>query len=109
MAMSQTRKRRRYTVEEIDTLLNDFERSGLSQVAYARRRGVSLSTLRWWLRRHGPRTARPRFLPVAVSDSVVAPSPGLELELGGERRIHIPADIDPEALRALLPIVVVSC
>jgi len=107
--MARIRKRRRYTLDEIHGLVDDFDRSGLSQVAFARRRGLSLSTLRWWLRRHGPRTAKPQFLPVAVSGPVVAPSPGLELELGGERRVHIPADIDREALRRLLPIVVASC
>jgi len=33
---------------EMRAVLGQWERSGLSQVEFARRRGVSLSGLRWW-------------------------------------------------------------
>jgi transposase-like protein len=110
--MARSRKRRRYTRDEIDALLEEFDRSGLSQIAFARRRGLSHSTFRWWLRHRRPRAARPRFLPVAVADGVAAPVATpvvLELELGGERRLHIPVDVEPEALRTLLPILIAAC
>jgi hypothetical protein len=108
--MARIAKRRRYTREEIGAVLDKFDRSGLSQVAFARDRGLSLSTLRWWLERRRTRSiARPAFLPVTLKDPVVAEASCLELELGGERRIHIPLDVDREALRTLLPIIVASC
>jgi hypothetical protein len=108
--MARSNKRRRYTHDEIDSVLDDFDRSNLSQLGFAQSRSLSLSTLRWWLsRRDRTRIAKPRFVPVAVGNASAAHCPGLEIELGNERRIHIPADIDREALRTLLPIVVASC
>ena len=108
--MARTRKHRRRSRDEIDILLDRFDRSGLSQIAFARSEGLSLSTLRWWLdRRRRQRVDAPRFVPVTVPDAAVAGGPGLELELADERRVHIPADIDREALRVLLPIVIAAC
>lgn len=107
--MARTQSRRRYTLDEIHAFLDEYDRSGLSQEAFARRKGLSFSTFRWWLRHRRRRpVAGPRFVPVAVAELPGA-APGLELELGGKRRIHIPADIDPEALRTLLPIVLAAC
>lgn len=108
--MERTRRRRRRSRDEINTLLEQFDRGGLSQVAFARRKGLSLSTLRWWLdRRRGQAVIAPRFVPVSVAEAGLAHAPGLELELAGERRLHIPVDIDREALRTLLAVVLASC
>jgi hypothetical protein len=107
--MARNEKRPRYTRDQIDALLDEFDRSGLTQVAFARHLGLSLSTFRWWLRRRQRSGARPRFLPVTVANSLLACSTGIELELGADRRVHIPVDIDREALRALLPIVIAAC
>ncbi len=109
--MARTRKRRRYSRDEIRTFLESFDQSGLTQVTFARRRGLSVSTLRSWLdrRRHSGAVASPRFLPVAITDAGLRGAPGLELELAGNRRLHIPVDIDSEALRSLLPIILTSC
>jgi transposase-like protein len=106
--MGRARRRRRRSREEIDALLEHFDRSGLTQIGFARRQGLSVSTLRFWLDRRR-RGGESHFVPVAITEGAVAGRPGLELELGGERRIHIPVDIEPEALRALLPILVAAC
>jgi hypothetical protein len=70
--MARARKRRRRSGDEIETILEEFDRSGLSQVGFARRRGLSVSTLRSWLDRRRRRLRRgrePQFVPVAISDS----------------------------------------
>lgn len=108
--MARVRKRRRRSRDEIDSLLERFDRSGLTQIAFARRERLSVSTLRSWLtRRRRQHAAAPRFVPVAVADGAVEYGPALELELGSGRRIHIPVDIDRDGLRTLLPIVVAAC
>ena len=107
--MERARRRRRRSRDEINTLVEQFDRSGLSQVAFARRKGLSLSTLRRWLeRRRRQAGIAPRFVPVSVAGAGLA-AVGLELELAGDRRLHIPVDIDREALRALLPVVLGAC
>ena len=54
-------------------MIRHFNRSGLSQSAYARRHGISLSTLQYWLRKSngkkqsGNPTESPAFIPVQIT------------------------------------------
>ncbi len=110
--MERTRRYRRRRREEIDSLLERFDSSGLTQAAFARHHELSLSTLHFWLhrRRHAEHVvAKPRFVPVVTTHVVASVDCGLELDLGNDRRLHIPADIDREVLATLLPVIVTSC
>lgn len=110
--MARARRYRRRSREEIDSLLECFDNSGLTQAAFARHHDLSLSTLHWWLhhRRHVEHVvAKPRFVPVVAAHVAASVDCGLELELGNDRRLHIPADIDREVLATLLPVIVTSC
>lgn len=104
--------------------------SGLSQVEFCRRQGLSLAALRWWkwkLKHSEPametmgstvrparaevRSQPPRFLPVHVvpSSEPVArdvepaqPRGFYELELRGGHQLRVPADFEPAVLHRLI-------
>lgn len=87
--------------------------------ATARRHGVSRSLLTVWRRQYrngelgGSRS--PAFIPLALSaetqaSALTAPPPSdpaarVEIALRNGRRVVVPANVDPEALARLLPVV----
>lgn len=87
--------------------------------ATARRYGISRSLLTVWRRQY--RTGelgaqrRPSFIPLALSEAPETAAPRgpfpsspdarVEIALRNGRRILVPADVDPEALARLLPVV----
>jgi hypothetical protein len=99
--------------QTIAALLEGFDGSGLTQAAFARQQGLSVSTLRFWLRkrRRRPRRGSPaaRLVPVRITGSLAAPRPMIELDVGTGRRVHIPLDADREDLARLLPVIVAAC
>jgi hypothetical protein len=109
-------------------VLQDLERSGLTQRAYAERCGVPLSTLTWWRRRlghsvAGSRRHRPErserrgvspFLEVQlVNDREGGGATGaggvIEVALPGGALARIGPDVGEEHLRRLLRVVGVPC
>jgi hypothetical protein len=104
--------RRSARAVEMDTALRELEESGLGVAAFARERGIALSTLRWWRakRRRGARakgTRRggrpPRLVEVIGSRGPAARSgAGFEVTLGNGRRVVVPMGFDVEALRVLI-------
>jgi hypothetical protein len=96
-------------------VVEEYERSGLTQAEYVARRGVALSTLQSWLRRRrrAQRTGPVRLLPVEVAPT---PPPGkpasegstpLEVVVPGGVRLYVAPGTDVgyvaklvEALRA---------
>ena len=103
------RKRRHYGREEIQSYLQDYDASDETHVAFASRHGLSLSTFRSWLakRRRADR-GNQSFLPVAVVGGPAIDAARLELVVD-DRRVSIPADIDPRALAELLPVILAAC
>lgn len=91
--------------ERRERLLDDYEGSGLSQAAFARREGVRYPTFAHWVqqRRRGASAspergpaATPRFVEVGVP---VAPSPELSVSLPGGL---VARGVDAAALAALV-------
>ena len=91
-------------------VIEDFERSGMTQQAFAERRGIPVSTLRSWIYRarpaEGPLPAVPRLVPVHV---VASPAPSgagtgalLELAIGERIVVRFPAGTDPRYLAELV-------
>jgi hypothetical protein len=112
--MANTRTYSRRTRGEVEGILKSYDESGLAQKAFATGQGLSLSTLHYWLnrrRRESRSSVTPtKFVPATIS--AVADAGGttdLELEIGGDLRLHIPADIDREVLASLLPVIVAAC
>jgi len=90
----------------------EFERSGLTQAAFAQRRGLGLATLRSWiykLRRE--RAASVSFVPVRViastaptargGEAAAAGVPTLEVELRSGVRLRLASGTDIEYVAAL--------
>lgn len=107
-------RRQRRSPEEIAELLGEYQRSELTQRAFADWKGLSLSSLSLWLRKAralgsaaegGAPSDSSRLVPVRIRSSAGA---GFELQLGG-RTVRIPADFDSEALRRLLEVLEPRC
>jgi len=107
--------RRRRSPEEILELVGEYERSGLTQQAFADRIGVSLGSVSNWLRRARNADARQpeellpapsRLIPVTLRST--APPP-FELVTPGGATLRIPPDFDPTALERLLPLLLDRC
>ena len=108
--------RRRYWVR----VLGDWKSSGLTQVEFARKRGVSVQTLRWWKSRLSQEAGRPtarssrrrsKRTPANgasfVSVSVVPSAPDddrspIEILVAQDRVVRIRGDFDPALLRKVI-------
>lgn len=119
--------RRGRSREEWVQLCADWQRSGLRQAEFCRRRGLNVGTLRWWrsqLRTHArrdvqvqapaaraaPATTRPvpTFVPVIVTPGAVAVSsrqarsPTIDVVLRGHRRVRVGPDLDERLLARVI-------
>jgi transposase-like protein len=99
--------RRRRSREEIAELLEEYQRSELTQQAFADEKGISLSCLSLWLRNARERAGEgqapddsSRLVPVRIRSSAAATE--FELVVRGGAKLRIPTDFDEEALRRLL-------
>ena len=102
---------RRRTAEEIRSILQWHERSGLSLLAFARQQGLCYATLRRWraVREEAapgpelsPQAAHPQFVAVELEP---AARPGeFILEWSAGRSLRIPAGFAPDQLRRLLDV-----
>lgn len=83
-------------------LISEWESSELGASEFARRRGLNVSTLRWWRwrLREEPHEALevPSFFEVLVEE---APAPELVVELG-DIRVRVPSGFDAGELRRLV-------
>ena len=103
---SAVAERRRRSQAEAESLVRDFEQSGLSRKAFSSARGVALHTLDYYRARYRTRcTARAaqELLPV---DLIGTPSVsgGLRVELGNGRRIVVEAGFDVSVLKQLVAV-----
>lgn len=94
---------------EMQRLFGQWERSGLSLAEFARQRGLSVHTLRWWrqrLRGVEPHEGAP-FV------EVKAPGRGtvtvFEIVLPGGAAVRVGEEFDCEALGRLLTVVRSTC
>jgi hypothetical protein len=82
---------------EARTVLDEFERSGMTRGAFARQRGISLARLDYWRRRLAS-TPSSAFVAVTVPD---AAHHHLEIEVGGVL-LRVREDLDPTRLARLV-------
>lgn len=76
-------KKQKRSTEEIQRLIEEFRRSGLTRREFSQRRGISVTTLDYW--RH-KRKSKPSLVRVAVEGPPQAGS-GFVLMLANGRRI----------------------
>jgi len=100
--MAQATRRGR----EMARLVARWERSGLTQAAFARRIGMPVATFTWWRHRLGraASAARPRPRPAFTEVVHAAPPPGVEAEvvLRNGRVVRVPLHGDAGAVRRLV-------
>lgn len=99
-------ERHRRSQAEAESLVRDFEQSGLNRKAFCSARGVALHTLDYYRARNRTRraaTAAQDLLPV---DVIGAPSVsgGLRVELANGRRIVVEAGFDVLHLKRLVSV-----
>lgn len=103
---------RRRTPDEIRSVLDWYQQSGLSLLAFARKHELCYATLRRWRADHEAAPANPCRVGEAHSTPRLVP---VELEGGGNqadfildwsrgRSLRIPAGFDPGRLRRLLEV-----
>lgn len=97
---------------EKTTVLNDYRRSGLSLLGFARKHHLCYSTLIRWRKRFGqhaqnqraPKAAgSPKFIPIHVAAEPVA-GDAYVLGLSGGRSLKIPPGFETQSLRRLLTV-----
>lgn len=107
-----TNRRRHRSPDEIGKILEEFDRSEGTQIRFAAEQGLSISTLRWWLRRRGQNrtNSRPgRFVLVRLPTAGLLAEPTVEIVLAGGRSVRVPAGFDLAALAELLPVIERAC
>lgn len=91
---------------EVERIVVDFERSGMSRRAYCEREGIALPTLDWYRRRARASRSSVNLVPVKVEKT---PSPltggapdGFALVLNNGRRIETGWNFDENQLARLI-------
>jgi hypothetical protein len=105
-------RKRRWTAAEARAVLAAQAESGQSVAAFARRQGLTPWRLYDWQRRlrQDETSVGPSFLPVRIVPSrgtVAGPvdaASGIEIVLGGGRRIRVGATFDPAVLTRVLAV-----
>jgi hypothetical protein len=99
-------ERRGRSQAEAESLVRDFEQSGLSRKAFCNAHGIALHTLDYYRARHWSRRATPaaqELLPVDLIS--VSPVSGcLRVELANGRRIVVEAGFDVSVLKQLVAV-----
>ena len=97
-------ERRRRSQAEAESLVQDFEQSGLSRKAFSSARGVGLHTLDYYRARYRARPAAPAAQELLPVDLINAPpvSGGLRVEPANGRRIVVEAGFDVSVLKQLV-------
>ena len=105
------RSRRQRRPEEILTILDEYRKSGLSQLSFSKRRGIGTSTLQYWLRkqRDGRLSRKESSGAAALSTELIevkvvdAPPSAcgdalIEFEFARGGKLRFRGDLSPEAL-----------
>lgn len=94
-----TRRWRRWSETEARAALAELARSGESEVAFARRHGVSTQRLRYW-RKQLASAGRPAFVAVALPEATNA-GERIAIQVGGVS-VCVREDLDVEHLAQIV-------
>ena len=107
-----TRGRVRTTREQRRLILAEFQRSGMSAAAFARRAGLKYSTFAFWVQHQRRRPQPGRQSPVRLLEAVVAAVPsssGLRVQLPGGAILELREASQIPLVAALLHALAKSC
>jgi transposase-like protein len=96
--------RRRRSQGEAESLVREFEQSGLSRKAFSSAHGIALHTLDYYRARHRTGRATPAAQELLPVDLISASPVGgcLRVELANGRRIVVEAGFDVAVLKRLI-------
>lgn len=99
-------EKRRRSQAEAESLVGDFEQSGLNRKAFCHARGVALHTLDYYRARNRARRAATTAQDLLPVDLIGTPpvSGGLRVELANGRRIVVEAGFDVSLLKRLVAV-----
>ena len=102
-----TRVQRRHTREQRDKIVAAYERSQLTQKAFAAQAGIGYSTLTLWLRKRSTakRSDGSAFVAVPNLFSTAAATPGYRLQFPRGMIVEVAPGFRSEELGALLQVV----
>ena len=110
---SQSRKRRYRTFEEIKGIVEEFERSNMTQKAFAKSRKIPLATFTLWLRRVRAASAQSSHDPpmlIEVRRQAGSTPLACIVELANGHRLTVPEGFDQATSHQLIDILAeVSC
>ena len=99
------RTRRNRTREDVERLLHAFDSSHLTQIDFAHANEISISTLRYWLRRrHTEATGvdrGPALIPVTLRGAIGSSVARIEIVLANGRELRLPVDTTAERVASL--------
>ena len=102
---------KRRSREEWSEVVAQFERSGLSQKAFAKKKGIKRTTLSWWaweIRREASESQQPAFVPVQVraGEEEIQQGPGDDGRAAvvrlGRVELSLSAEADPGWVAAVM-------
>jgi len=91
---------RHYTRAQVRTIVQRFQRSGLSQRAFAEQLDLSKNTLAFWIGRERRESKQPSSALVPISRPEDPSGEPFELEVAGAV-IRVPRDVSADEWRAL--------
>jgi transposase-like protein len=100
----ETLAQRRWTKEDGRAMAEAYAASGLSQVAFARRHGLKVERVRWWLTQLNekkPREPEVTFAPVRLVERASQRRGGVEVVVG-RRVVRVDVGFCPDLLREVL-------
>jgi uncharacterized protein involved in copper resistance len=101
-----TRVRRHHTPAQRDKIVAAYQRSQLTQKAFAAQAGVGYSTLTLWLRKAGAgKSGKAAFVSVPNLFSAAAAAPGYRLQFPRGMIVEVVPGFRSEELGALLQVV----
>jgi hypothetical protein len=105
--MNKQKVSKRWSVAEAQRVLEEQRRSGLSDRAFAKRKGLDPQRLWWWRKRiEAPRGSEAvefvEVKPRAGTSEVATSGAMLEVRLVNGRVVMVPAEVEPLVLARLL-------
>lgn len=93
----------KYPKEEKDRLIEEFKNSGLSITSWARKNGLPISTVTWWVSKHDKKSKHYKDVKF-IEIKTPHPSKAIKIEIGAIN-ILIDGSTDLELLARLIKVV----
>jgi transposase-like protein len=99
--------RRQSSIEDRLQMLQNYRQSGLTQREFAKRHGISLSTLQLWRRKYpqSPAPGKAAFIEAPQLQGLKSGSSPYRLEFSGSLALEVRSGFQPEELKTILQLI----